>query len=155
MDDVQLRLRFRHVVGYILAYLLWVVAIAVSMLAVLEARNALNVVWPLLGSGVHWQWVLRPVDRFGLVFAGIAWLVYTIFAEEWFRVAITAVRRREQKGVRAPALLAEHAVWPARYLARLGLDVLASRFVRAIVPVVGVLLVSLGVKSLAFRLLTG
>jgi hypothetical protein len=154
MDDVQLRLRFRHVVGYILAYLLWILVIAIGMVAVLEARNALNVVWPLLGSGVHWQWVLRPVDRFGLVFAGLAWLVYTIFAEDWFRLAITAVRRREQKGIRAPALAAEHAVWPARYLARLGLDVLASRFVRALVPAIGVLLVSLGIKSLAFGLLT-
>jgi hypothetical protein len=153
MDDVQLRLRFRHVVGYILAYLLWILVIAIGMVAVLEARNALNVVWPLLGSGIHWQWVLRPVDRFGLVFAGLVWLVYAIFAEDWFRLAITAVRRREQKGVRAPALAAEHAMWPARYLARLGLDVLASRFVRAMVPVVGILVVSTGIKALAFGLL--
>jgi len=153
MDDIQLRLRFRHVVGYILAYLLWLLVIAIGLVAVLEARNALNVVWPLLGSGIRWQWVLRPVDRFGLVFAGLAWLVYTIFAEDWFRLAITAVRRREQGGVVVPAVGGWGGTWTGRNLARLGLDVLASRFVRAMVPVIAVWVLSLGIKSLAFGLL--
>ncbi len=153
MDDILLKLRFRHVVGYILAYLLWLLAITIGLIAVFEARNALNVVWPLLGSGTQWQWILRPVDRFGLVFAGIVWLVYMIFAEDWFRLAITAVRRREQKGVALTALAGWGHTWAGRRLARLGLDVLASRFVRAMVPVIAIWLVSIGIKALAFELL--
>ena len=152
MDDVLLELRFRHVVGYVLAYLLWLLAIAIGLIAVFEARNALNVVWPLLGSGTHWQWILRPVDRFGLVFAGLAWLVYMIFAEDWFRVAITAVRRREHRGL-APAATGWAGTWTGRKLARLGLDVLASRFVRAMVPVIAIWVASIGIKELAFWLL--
>jgi hypothetical protein len=153
MEDTQLTLGFRHVVGYALAYLLWLLAITVGLVAVLEARNALNVVWPLLGSGVRWGWVLRPVDRFGLVFAGIVWLVYMVFCEDWFRRAIIAVRRREQRGIRAPALAGGRPNWVVGRLARLGLDVLAARFARAMVPVIAIWLVSLGIKWLAFELL--
>lgn len=153
MEDIQPRLRFRHVVGYALAYLLWLLVITIALVAVLEARNALNAVWPLLGSGVRWGWVLRPVDRFGLVFAGIAWLVYMIFAEDWFRRAILAVRRREQGGIGVPGMAGGRGNWVVRRLARLGLDVLASRFVRALAPVIAIWLISLGVKWLAFELL--
>lgn len=153
MDDVLLKLRFRHVVGYVLAYLLWLLAITVGLIAVFEARTAINVVWPLLGSGTNWQWALRPVDRFGLVFAGIAWLVYMVLAEDWFRVGITAVRRRELQGI-GPASTGWGGTWVGRKLARLGLDVLASRFVRAMVPVIAIWVVSFGIKELAFQLLS-
>lgn len=153
MDDFLMKLRFRHVVGYILAYLLWLLAIVIGMIAVFEARNALNVVWPLLGTGTAWAWRLRAVDRFGLVFAGIVWLGYMIFAEDWFRMAITVVRRREHKGAPLPAVPSGPVGWTRRHLARLGLDVLASRFVWTMVPVVVIWLASIGIKALAFELL--
>lgn len=71
MQDLQLKLTVRDLFGYGLAYLLWFLTLAAGLLAVLEARNALNVIWPVLGSGMRWTWTLRAVDRFGLVFLGL------------------------------------------------------------------------------------
>ena len=153
MEDIQLKLTVRDVLGYVLAYLLWLLAASVAMWAVFEARNALNVMWPVLGSGTRWTWTLRPIDRFGLVFLGMVWLVYAIFCEHHYRSAITAVRVREFKGRVAPALKEEQAPWTARQLARMGLDVLASRFFVTIAPPIALLLVGLLIKQLAFWLM--
>jgi hypothetical protein len=153
MEDIKLKMTARDVFGYILAYMLWFLAIAVAMLAMLEARNALNAIWPVLGSGVRWGWTLRPVDRFGLVFLGLAWLVYELYTENHYRTAITAVRIREYKGKVAPALEDERANWAMRQFARLGLDVLAPRFAITILPPLAIWLVSVLVKWVAFRLL--
>ena len=83
-----------------MAYLLWFLTLSVGMLAVLEVRNVLNAVWPVLGSGIRWAWTLRAADRFGLVFLGLVWLSYEILAEYRYRLAITAVRVRQFRGKR-------------------------------------------------------
>ena len=153
MEDIQLKLTVRDLFGYILAYLLWLLAVSAGMLAMFEARNALNAIWPVLGSGIRWQWTLRPIDRFGLVFLGLVWLVYSIFCEHYYRSAITAVRIREFKGKRAPALEDGRARWAARQLARMGLDVLAFRVAVTIAPPIALWLISFLIKQLAFWLL--
>jgi hypothetical protein len=153
MEDIRLKLTVRDFFGYVLAYLFWILAAAVGMLAVFEARSALNAIWPALGSGVRWQWTLRPIDRFGLVFLGLVWLVYAIFCEHYYRSAITEVRFREFRGKKAPALESGRASWVARQLARMGLDVLAYRFAITIAPPVALALVSFLVIQLAFWLL--
>lgn len=63
MEDIQPKLTVRDFSGYVLAYLLWLLAVSATMWAVFEARNALNVMWPELGSGIRWRWTLRPADR--------------------------------------------------------------------------------------------
>jgi hypothetical protein len=153
MENIELKLTFRDFFGYVLAYFLWLAAAAMGMMAILEARNALNAMWPVLGSGNQWTWALRPVDRFGLVFLGLVGLVYAIFCEHHYRTAITAVRVRAYKGRQAPALENEKASWASRYLARMGLDILAPRFATTIVPPIAVWLVSFLIKELAFRLM--
>ena len=153
MLDIELKLTVRDFFGYVLAYVLWLLAAAVALVAVFEARTALNVMWPALGSGVRWGWTLRAVDRFGLVFLGLVWLVYAIFCEQHYRSAITAVRIRAFKGKKAPALEDGQARWAARQLARMGLDVLASRVAVTIAPPLALWLVSFLVKQLAFWLL--
>ena len=89
MNDITPRLTIGDIIGYLLAYMCWICTAAAGMLALLQARNALNVLWPAAG-GSHW--VLRPIDRFGLVLMGLLWLVYVIFCEQNYRTAITAVR---------------------------------------------------------------
>jgi hypothetical protein len=153
MQDIELKLTVRDFVGYVLAYLFWLLAVSVGMVAVFEARNALNVIWPVLGSGIRWTWILRAVDRFGLVFLGLVWLVYAIFGEQHYRSAITAVRIRRFRGTEAPALEDGRARWAARQLARMGLDVLMPRVAITIAPPIALWLVSVLIKQLAFRLL--
>jgi hypothetical protein len=153
MESIRLKMTVRDLLGYALAYLFWLVAAAMAMLAVFELRNALNVIWPSLGSGIQWEWTLRPIDRFGLVFLGLVWLVYAIFCEQHYRSAITAVRIREFRGKKAPALEDGRGRWVARQLARSGLDVLASRFIATIGPSIAIWLVSFLIKQLAFWLL--
>lgn len=153
MEDINLKLTFRHVFGYILAYLFWFLTASIGMLAMLEARNALNMLWPVLGSGVRWTWILRPVDRFGLVFLGLVWLVYEIFVENHYRTAITNVRIREYRGKTAPALASDRANPVMRQLARMGLDLLVPRFIATILPPIAIWLVSLFLKWLAVQLL--
>lgn len=153
MEDIRLKMTVRYFLGYVLAYLFWLLAVSMGMLAMFEARNALNVIWPSMGTGIQWTWTLRAVDRFGLVFLGLVWLVYAIFCEQHYRSAITAVRIREFRGKKAPALEDGRGRWVARQLARLGLDVLASRFIVTIGPSIALWLVSLLVKQLGFWLL--
>lgn len=153
MRDIPLKLTVRDLFGYGLAYLLWFLTLSVAMVAMLEVRNALNAAWPVLGSGSQWTWTLRTVDRFGLVFLGLVWLSYEILAEYRYRMAITAVRVRQFRGKKAPALNDERSHWALRYLARMGLDLLAPRFAVTILPPVAIWLVSYLVKQLAFRLL--
>jgi hypothetical protein len=76
MKDIMPRLTLRDILGYAIAYMFWLVAALIALVAMFMARTALNVLWPALGLN---RWVLRSVDRFGLVFMGLVWLVYVIF----------------------------------------------------------------------------
>jgi len=99
MEQVQPRLTVGDVFGYALAYMCWLVTAAIAMLAVFQTRNMINVMWPVLGGN---QWVLRAIDRFGLLFLGLVWLVFVIFVEQHFRTAITYVRERRHKAEHVP-----------------------------------------------------
>ncbi len=115
-------------------------------------RTTLNVAWPVMGGS---RWVLRAVDRFGLVFIGLVWLVYVIFVEQYYRSGVTAVRMRRDKEREHPALQAEatRAKGLRRMLRRLGLDILARRLVPTIGIPLAVLLVTYLVYQLIFAIL--
>ncbi|MFN2157693.1 MAG: hypothetical protein ACK2UX_20875, partial [Anaerolineae bacterium] len=91
MEQVQPKLTLGDVFGYALAYLGWLLTAAVGMLAIFQTRTMINALWPVLGGS---RWVLRAVDRFGLLFLGLIWLVFVIFVEQHFRSAITLARER-------------------------------------------------------------
>ena len=132
MEVIHPRLTVLDVLRYLLAYACWVATALTGMLALLVIRNMVNIVWPVLGGS---KWVLRPVDRFGLVFLGLVWLVYVIFMEQHYRSSITIVRvRRGREGTRPVTRMREAQLSKGtRFLKRLGLDVLAQRFVPTIV----------------------
>jgi hypothetical protein len=130
MEDMRPKLTIRDVFGYMLAYMCWIITAAAGLLALLQARQALNSIWPVLGSGTQWRWILRPVDRFGLVLMGLLWLVYVIFVEQHYRDGITLVRTYRFKARTDPSSLpapARPQGWLVKMLHRLGLDILATR----------------------------
>ena len=149
---VSPRLTFRDVLGYLLAYLIWILGAAISMLALFVIRQMINVMWPVLGGS---RWVLRAVDRFALVFLGLVWLVYSIFTEQFFRMAITEVRLRRLKARvnPSPTPLPEPKSALLGHLRKIGLDILARRVVTAIGIPTLILGAAYGLFQLAFVIL--
>jgi hypothetical protein len=152
MEDMSPKLTVRDVFGYLLAYLCWIATAAAGMLAIFQTRNALNVVWPALGGS---RWVLRPVDRFGLVLLGLVWLVFVIFVEQHYRSGITIVRVRRLKArtdpTARPSRRPEGRIM--KVLHRLGLDILVSRFMPTLMlPLVWFVITYL-IQQLGFALI--
>jgi len=154
MEEVSPRMTITDVLGYILAYVCWLLVAAVSLLTALIVRNTLNVVWPIMG-GSHW--ILRAVDRFGLVGLGLIWLVYVILAEHNFRSAITDVRFRRAKVRARPLLRAAEAQLDngTRVLRRFGLDILLKRVVPTVAGPVALLALTYVIENLAWAAVTG
>jgi hypothetical protein len=162
MRDVRPSLTLRDILRYGIAYMFWLLAAVSALAAMLMARSALNVLWPTVGLS---HWVLRPVDRFGLLFLGILWLVYVIFCEHHYRTSITEVRiRRDLRSTanaaprpvpQAGALSDEDAGGGklARALADMGLDILARRLVPTLVIPLILLAAVYAIYRLSFVLL--
>jgi hypothetical protein len=149
-DETNRRLKVRDLPKYLLGYVCWVVTAAVTMLSVLLIRNSLNVVWPLLGGS---RWVLRPIDRFGLVLMGLGWLVFVLFLENYYRTGVSTGlgRRLRPEGQIAPR--SGRAI--PRVLRRWGLDLLALRFVRTLaIPLALAAVAYLG-QQVVFLTVTG
>jgi hypothetical protein len=153
MEQVQPKLTVGDVFGYALAYLGWLLTAAVGMLAIFQTRTMINALWPVLGGS---RWVLRAVDRFGLLFLGLIWLVFVIFVEQHFRSAITLARERRHKAQQQPD---SRTVAPRpqgrlmRSLYRMGLDILAVRFLPTLMLPLVVFTISYLLQQLAFVLL--
>jgi uncharacterized membrane protein len=128
MYDIRPQLKLRDIFAYAIAYMFWLLAALVALVAVFMIRMALNAFWPVTGWN---RWLLRPIDRFGLLFLGIVWLVYVIFCEQYFRSSITEVRVRRMNASMRVTPRPETTVPNGfmRAMARLGLDVLARRLV--------------------------
>jgi hypothetical protein len=147
MRDIVPRLTLPDLLRYAIAYMFWLVAALLALAAMFMVRAALNAFWPAM----QWnRWVLRPVDRFGLVLMGLLWLVFVIFCEQHYRSSITEIRVRRMdnslgstsriKGARGNGYM--------RTLRRLGLDILAQRLVRTL----SIPLAVLGVAYLVYLL---
>ena len=153
MEQVQPKLTLGDVFGYALAYLGWLLTAAVGMLAIFQTRTMINALWPVLGGS---RWVLRAVDRFGLLFLGLIWLVFVIFVEQHFRSAITLARERRHKMQQQPD---SRTVAPRpqgrlmRSLYRMGLDILAVRFLPTLMLPLVLFTIAYLLQQLAFVLL--
>ncbi len=151
MEEVKPRLTAGDVFSYALAYLCWLLAAALSMLALFMVRTALNIAWPVMvGTEATNRWALRAIDRFGLVFMGLVWLVYVIFVEQYYRSSITEARTRRYKEQTRLTPRAEPTpeYRVMRFSRRIGLDILARRLVLTM----GIPLAVLGVSYLVYQL---
>jgi hypothetical protein len=148
-EMVRPKFTFRDLLGYLLAYWFWILGAAIAMFALFMIRQMLNVMWPVLGGS---RWVLRAIDRFALVFLGLVWLVYSIFMEQFLRMAITEVRERRLKARVDPSPNPPPEPKSAlmRHLRKIGLDILARRVVYAIGIPALVLGAAYGLFQLAF-----
>jgi hypothetical protein len=147
MYEIVPKLNIRDVLRYAIAYLFWLLAGLLALLVMFTSRAALNALWPAMHLS---RWLLRPIDRFGLVFMGLSWLVYVIFCEHYYRSSITKVRLR-RTNVGPSVISRPEDAEEGRFietLTRLGLDVLARR----LVPTLGIPLIVLGLAYLVYQL---
>ncbi|MBL7200072.1 MAG: hypothetical protein ISS56_07985 [Anaerolineae bacterium] len=155
MEEFSPKLTVTDLLGYMIAYLCWILVAGIGMASVLIARNTLNLTWGLLGGN---RWLLRPIDRFGLVFMGLAWLVYVIFVEQHFRSAISVVRDRRMR-IRLNHETKVREVPPSnkvmRVLYRCGLHILARRVVLMTTIPLSFLLLSYLVEELSLLIVGG
>lgn len=136
MHDIMPKLTMRDLLRYAIAYMFWLVAALIALVAMFMLRTALNAFWPAMDWN---RWLLRPVDRFGLVFLGLLWLVYVIFCEQYYRSSISEVRIRRMNDDMRPTSRAKETSGSKlmRTLKRLGLDVLARRLLATLwIPVI-------------------
>ncbi len=121
---------------YGFAYLLWLANIGVCVAAVFQLRSTTNAIWLLLGGD---QYSLGLVTQLSTVLGGMAAFVYAMSLESSYRESISP---------RAPDLLQRR---PARWLTRVGLDVLLRRFVITTAIPLGLFVAFLILYELAWR----
>lgn len=130
--------RVKDVLLHGLVYLLWLVNALVCVLAVIQLRSTVNVLWVALGGD---RYSLGLVNQLCLLIGGFIAFVYVIFLEGHYRASITPSRA-------TPA--------PARWtqcLTDWGVDVLLRRFVLTTAIPLGIWLASLAVLEIAIRIL--
>ena len=107
---------------------------------------------PGLEDGLPSHRAAFAIDRFGLVFLGLVWLAYVIFVENHYRTGITAVRVRRFRAKVNPTPPADiQPRWAVRLFGKLGLEILAPRFLATFIPPAVIALVAYLVQELAFR----
>jgi hypothetical protein len=136
------RLSVTDLLKYLLGYVCWAITAAVGLASILLTRMMLNVAWPALGGN---RWVMRSIDRFGLVLMGIVWLAYVIYLEHYYRTGIAIGLARRNR-----AEIEQHKSKLARYLRHIGLYFLARRFALALGIPVALGVVSYLIQQLAF-----
>jgi len=145
------RLTPKRILLYALAYLLWLVNIAVCMAAIIQLRAAVNVLWAALGGN---HYLLGLADQLILLVGGLAGFIYVVFLEGYYREGVARrVQRSEAASDVSLQVSASRRGWLSRWLARAGLDVLLRRFVVTTAVPLGVLALSLVLLEVALRAL--
>ena len=80
---------------FVLAYLLWLVSIVACIVAVIEFRSAINVLWVMTG---HSRWTLGLADQLSLLLGGLVAFVYVLFLESYYRRSIEPQSSRSETG---------------------------------------------------------
>jgi hypothetical protein len=134
---------------YVLAYLLWLVNIVVCIVAVIEFRSAINVLWAMSGQS---RYSLGLVNQLSLLIGGFAAFVYVVFLESFYR---KSVMHRDQRPEHVKDLSTQEQASPqsriAQWLTRSGFLVLLKRFAITIAIPLGLLVVSLVMTEVAWR----
>ena len=143
-SSAPLRMKTRNVslqdlkdfLRYGFAYLLWLVNIVVCVAAVFQLRSTTNAIWLLLGGD---RYSLGLVTQLSTVLGGIAAFIYVMWLESSYR---------ESLALRAPDSPERR---PARWLTRVGLDILLRCFVITTAIPLGLFVALLILYELAWR----
>ncbi len=136
------RTTLHDVLLYLLAYALVLVTAAVSLVAVLEFRSTLNVLWAVMGRS---RYTLGLADQLALLVGGLAAFIYIVFLETYYR---HGVAQPAGKAVRKPETERVAQGWVDA-----GLDVLLRRFAWTVAIPAGVLIASLALRPVLFSFL--
>jgi len=133
---------------YALAYALWVASVVACVVAVIELRAAINVLWGALGRS---RYTLGLADQLVLLVGGLIAFVYVTFLEGYYRRSITY--QVDETKPDAPLSTPPRQSRLGQWLARAGLDVLLRRFAVTLAAPLGLLLVSRALTELAWLLM--
>ena len=105
METLESKLTWRDGLGYLLAFLAWILLSAVSAMTLVTLRSVLAPLVVAVVAGnpyfrthtVELTGIANSVDRFGLVILGLVWLVYMLFVEEYLRSSISTDRERRAR----------------------------------------------------------
>ena len=100
MQGLETKLNVRDVFRYLLAYACWCLTTLLGLVSVFYVRNAINVLWSVLGTraGTHPVIVgtrLRAFDRLGIFVILIIWAAYALLAEHLYRSSVDIARHRQ------------------------------------------------------------
>ena len=84
----MLRTTRKDILFYVLAYVLWLVNVAVCTVAVMEFRSTVNVLWVMTG---HSRWTLGLADQISILLGGLVAFVYVVFLESYYRHSVEQV----------------------------------------------------------------
>lgn len=79
----------RRISPYVLCYLLWGITIALAFLNLISARDLFLTIMGVLSVP---YWSASAIDKITFIFLGIAWLVLSIFSEDYYRASISKNR---------------------------------------------------------------
>ena len=143
------RTTLQGILLYVLAYLLWLVNVVVCIVVVVEFRSAINVLWLMTGQS---RYSLGLANQLSLLLGGFAAFVYVVFLETFYRRSVT---HRDQiskasDDVSTPTQVSPHSPI-SQWRPRPVLLVLLRRFAWTIAIPIGLLVVSLVMRQVAWR----
>jgi hypothetical protein len=105
MNDYEDKLTWRDVLAYLLIYSLWMAISAAALYALMLLRSAFPA--PLLvllarnpyfhTHTVELNGLMNSVDRLLLIVFAIAWIIFILWVEEYFRASIVKSRERRAR----------------------------------------------------------
>jgi hypothetical protein len=75
--------RWRTALLYLTCYVLWFVYGALSLWTILQYRDAILGLLPVIGP-----WIMGAVDKFGILFLGLLALIWVLYLEHYLRTGI-------------------------------------------------------------------
>lgn len=121
---------------YALAYLLWLLVVAACIVAVVQFRSAMNVLWPALGGN---SYSLGLVNQVTLLLGGLLAFGYVVLLESSLREAVARGLGQDSGLARLSPEAMRNPLTP--WLRSYGCDLLLWRFGQAIgVPLVVIVL---------------
>jgi hypothetical protein len=145
MNDYEDKLTWRDVLAYLLVYSLWIAISAAALYALMLLRSAFPA--PLLvllarnpyfhAHTVELNGVMNSIDRLLLIVFAIAWIIFILWVEEYFRASIAKSRERRAKA----RFSSDHAAVAETGLQRWSLDLFPRRLAIAAAIPVGALVI--------------
>jgi hypothetical protein len=138
----------KNILLYGLGYSLWLVNSMVCVVAVIQLRSAVNVIWVALGGD---RYTLSLVNQLCLLLGGFVAFVYVMFLESHYRESVTQRKRKPETSEDVSARASTSPSRFARWLTDWGLGILLRRFAITTTIPLGVCLASLVALEIALR----